>query len=204
MPGRGIAAMIARLSAVLLTLLLLGQSATAEDVTDPNYTTQNLMIFNDRGEVLLQRNFMGWSTPGLRYDKRHSVKASLDELALKYGMTISGVRLSGMFSYQYGYTPAISTRSHYSAALAGGSAKAPAGIDEVRWFSRPDAIAAIAADTQKSPEALIQLSRQILTKPKTIWGASFYIWQVGTVYKSRMTEPFFPLGLTDFRTNPRK
>ncbi|KTE25685.1 MULTISPECIES: hypothetical protein [unclassified Sphingopyxis] len=177
-----------------LTLTTLAPPALAETVEDPNYTTQNLMIYNDRGQVLLQRNFMGWSTPGLRYDKRVSIRQSLGELASNYGLTISDLRLSGLFSYQYGYTPAISTRSHYSATAAGGTATAPKGIDEVRWFDRADAIAAIASDTQKSPPALVAISRQMLSHPETIWSGSFYIWREGEAYLSKVVEPLEPIG----------
>ncbi len=42
-----------------------------------NYTTQSLLVFNAPGEVALQRNFMGWSTPGVRFDTRKSIRASL-------------------------------------------------------------------------------------------------------------------------------
>ncbi len=178
---------------MLVAALMLPGVTQAEDVVDPNYTTQNLMVFDKQGCVLLQRNFMGWSTPGVRYDKRHTIRAGLDELAAKYGITIADVRLSGLFSYQYSYTPAISTRSHYSATLAGGTPKPPEGIDELRWFTPGDAVAAIASHSQKAPPALAELSRQMLTRRDRIWGGSFYIWQDGETYKSRVTEPFYVL-----------
>ncbi|HZF44479.1 MAG TPA: NUDIX hydrolase [Sphingomonadaceae bacterium] len=179
---------------IVLAGALSAQAVAAEAVSDPNYTTQNLLVYNNKGQVLLQRNFMGWSTPGLRYDKRQTIRESLDGLATNYGVSVGNVRLAGMFSYRYGYTPAISTRTHYAAKLAGGTPKAPAGFDEVRWFSPPAALAAVGSASQKSPPALVQLTRQMLTRPETIWGGSFYVWEEDKAYKSRPTEPFHALG----------
>ncbi|PXA96440.1 hypothetical protein DMC47_17520 [Nostoc sp. 3335mG] len=185
--------MIRTLLAIFAMLLWTG-TARAQPVDDPNYTTQNLIIVNDAGEVLLQRNFMGWSTPGARYDKRLTIHEGLADLARTYGVEIGDVRLAGLFSYRYGYTPAISTRSHYRARLTGGSARAPAGFDDLRWFAPDAAIAAIASDSQKSPPALVELMRQMLSRPETIWTGAFYIWQDGETYRSKILEPFAPLG----------
>jgi len=170
--------------------------ATAQPVEDPNYTTQNLMIFNERDQILLQRNFMGWSTPGTRYDKRLTIEESLADLAKTYGVRICRVRLAGLFSYRYGYTSAISTRSHYAARLAGGVAKPPAGFAELRWVDRPIALRLMAENSQKSPPALVELSRQMLTAPDRIWGGAFSIWQEGETYRSRTLQPFQVLGYT--------
>lgn len=41
-----------------LVVALSAQAISAEPI-EPKYATQNLMIFNDKGELLLQRNFMG-------------------------------------------------------------------------------------------------------------------------------------------------
>lgn len=171
-------------------------AAWAEPVEDPNYTTQNLLIYNERGEILLQRNFMGWSTPGTRYDKRLTIRESLDDMAERYGVRLCGVRLAGLFSYRYSYTPAISTRSHYSARLAGGTARPPAGFDELRWVDRDTALKLVGDASQKSPPALIELTRQMLTRPEYIWGGAFTIWQDGEIYQSRMLEPLEMLGQT--------
>ncbi len=182
----------------LLAAGLLAASAIAqaepEPVSEPNYTTQNLIIYNDQGQVLLQRNFMGWSTPGWRYDDRVTLTEGLHQLARRYGVEVSDLRLAGLFTYRYTYTPAMSTRSHYSARLAGGTPKAPQGFEELRWFSPSDAVAAIGDDTQRSPPALVQLSRQMLENPGTIWGGAFHIRQENERYLSEMTEPFHAWG----------
>ncbi|MBL8656707.1 MAG: NUDIX hydrolase [Altererythrobacter sp.] len=171
--------------------------AQAQPVEDPNYTTQNLMIFNARDEILLQRNFMGWSTPGTRYDKRLTIEESLADLAQTYGVRICRVRLAGLFSYRYGYTPAISSRSHYSVRLAGGVAQPPSGFAELRWVDRPTALRLMAESSQKSPPALVELTRQMLTVPDRIWGGAFSIWQEGESYRSRTLQPFEVLGYSD-------
>ena len=182
---------------VAMLPLAIPTPAAAQPVEDPNYTTQNLMIFNERDQILLQRNFMGWSTPGTRYDKRLTIEENLVDLAKTYGVRICRVRLAGLFSYRYGYTPAISTRSHYAARLAGGAAKPPAGFAELRWVDRPAALRLMAESSQKSPPALVELSRRMLTAPDRIWGGAFSIWQEGETYRSRMLQPFQVLGYTE-------
>ncbi len=181
------------LSAVLLAASFIAQ-AEAEPVSEPNYTTQNLIIYNEQGQVLLQRNFMGWSTPGWRYDDRVTLTEGLHQLAGRYGVKITDLRLAGLFTYRYTYTPAMSTRSHYSARLASGTPKAPQGFEELRWFSPSDAVAAIGDDSQRSPQALVQLNRQMLENPETIWGGAFHIRQEDERYLSEMTEPFHAWG----------
>lgn len=188
------------LSAAFLAASSIAQ-ADAEPADEPNYTTQNLIIYNEQGHVLLQRNFMGWSTPGWRYDDRVTLSEGLHQLARRYGVEISDLRLAGLFTYRYTYTPAMSTRSHYSARLVGGTPKAPQGFEELRWFSPRDAVAAIGDDSQRSPQALVQLSRQMLENPDTIWGGAFHIRQEGQRYLSEMTEPFHAWGEQSRRTD---
>ena len=171
-------------------------SALAADAEDPNYTTQNVMILNEEGQILMQRNFMGWSTPGTRYDKRLTIEESLADLAGQYGVQLCDIRLAGLFSYRYSYTPAISTRSHYFARSAGGSARPPKGFDELRWVDRDKVIGLMASDTQKAPPALVELTRKMIQEPGQIWGGAFSIWQEGDLYRSRMVQPFYALGYT--------
>lgn len=187
-----------RIQAFLLALLTCVSplSVAAENAEDPNYTTQNVMILNDQGQILMQRNFMGWSTPGTRYDKRLTIEESLADLAEKYGVQVCDIRLAGLFSYRYSYTPAISTRSHYYVRLAGGSARPPKGFDELRWVDRDKVVGLMASETQKAPPALVELTRKMIEEPDRIWGGAFSIWQEGDLYKSRMVQPFYTLGYT--------
>ena len=171
--------------------------ATAQAVERvENYTTQSLLVYNARGEVALQRNVMGWSTPGVRFDKRESIRRSLDGLAAKYGMTITDIRLAGLFTYEYGFSTAIATRSHYAATLAGGALTAPSDVLEVRWVAPTEAVQLIASASQKSPPSFVMMTAQMLTHPDRIWGGAFHVWQDGEVYKSRVTEPIYELGKT--------
>jgi hypothetical protein len=161
-----------------------------------NYTTQSLLVYNTRGEVALQRNVMGWSTPGVRFDKRESIRTSLDGLAAKYGMRIADVRLAGLFTYEYGFSTAIATRSHYAATLAGGALTAPGDVLEVRWVTPAEAVRLISSASQKSPPSFVAMTTQMLTHPDRIWGGAFHVWQEGEVYRSRVTEPMYELGKT--------
>ncbi len=161
-----------------------------------NYTTQSLLVYNARGEVALQRNALGWSTPGLRFDQRASIRASLDGLASKYGMRIADVRLAGLFTYTYGFSTATATRSHYAAALAGGALAAPGDVLEVRWVAPAEAVRLISSATQKAPPSFVAMTAQMLTRPDVIWGGAFHVWQEGETYRSRVTEPMYELGRT--------
>jgi hypothetical protein len=158
-----------------------------------NYTTQRLLIFNDRDEILLQFNAMGWSTPGQRFDHPLSVRLALDQLAARYGVRIDNVRLAGLLTYEYGYSPAISTRTHYRARLAGGEPKAPDGVQELRWFPRDAAIAAMALESQRAPPSFVEMTTRMLREPGIVWGGAFHVWQEGGVYRSRPLEPMYPL-----------
>ncbi len=161
-----------------------------------NYTTQSLLVYNARGEVALQRNALGWSTPGLRFDQRTSIRASLDGLAAKYGMRITDARLAGLFTYTYGFSTATATRSHYAAALAGGALAAPGDMLEVRWVAPAEAVRLISSASQKAPPSFVAMTAQILTRPDRIWGGAFHVWQEGETYRSRVTEPMYELGRT--------
>ena len=141
-----------------------------------NYTTQSLLVFNARGEVALQRNAMVWSTPGVRFDMWKSIRAPLDRLAAKYGMAIADIRLTGLFTYEYGFSTAIATRSHYAATLAGGALTAPGDVLEVRWAPSAEAVRIISSGSQKLPPSFVAMTTQMLTHSDRIWGGAFHVW----------------------------
>ncbi len=185
----------ARIVARGLLALVMGVACAHAHATDQdeNYTTQRLLIFNERDEVLLQLNAMGWSTPGQRFDRPLSLRAALDELAARYGVRIDDVRLAGLLTYEYGDSPAISSRTHYRARLAGGEPRAPEGVRALRWFPREAAIAAMALDSQRAPPSFVEMTTRMLREPDTVWGGAFHVWQEDGVHRSRALEAMYPL-----------
>lgn len=184
---------------IVLSFFLLGLSALAwasEETIEKesNYVTQRLLIFNGKNEILLQRNAYGWSTSGVRFDQRVSIHQGLDALAQKYGVKIKDVALAGLFSYEYGFTTAISTRSHYRAKLAGGELATPTDMEETAWVAITKAITLIASDSQRSPPSYVAMMTLMLEQPDTIWGGAFHVWQEDGVYKSKVVEAPYALG----------
>lgn len=184
---------------IVLSFFLAGLSelvwATEETIEkEPNYATQRLLIFNGKNEILLQRNAYGWSTPGVRFDQRVSIFQGLNALAQKYGVKIKDVSLAGLFSYEYGFTTAISTRSHYRARLAGGELATPPDMEETAWVSVAEALKLIASDSQRSPPSYVAMTKLMLERPDIIWGGAFHVWQEDGVNKSKVLEASYPLG----------
>jgi hypothetical protein len=190
---------------VLLTLLCVGPSpaiaqasaspATAQPKALDNYTIQRLIILNDRHEVLLERNAMGWMTPALRSTGRQSVKEALRELALSLGVETEQPQLAGLFTYAFDETPIdpahanISFRTHYLARYKSGSLVQPGdGSKEYRWVATDKAPALISMESLRTETALI------LNYPKTLWGGSFLVTFVdGKLQGTRTIEPPYPL-----------
>jgi len=167
--------------------------ASEKEGKEENYITQRLLIFNDRDEVLLQLNGMGWSTPGQRFDRPLSVRAALDELAARYGVRIDDVRLAGLLTHSYGYSPAISTRTHYHARWAGGEPRAPDGVQSLRWFPREEAIVVMALESQRAPPSFVEMTTRMLREPDSVWGGAFHVWEETGIYRSRPLEPMHAL-----------
>lgn len=188
---------VARLLIVLsLAVTPLAGVAAASGDAEPNYTTQQLIITNGDGKVLLQNNAFGWSVPGVRFDARLSIRGSLDALAEKYGLKIDAVSLAGLFTYEYADSNEISTRSYYRATASGGEARAPADTAELAWVTRDEALARIASDSQRSPPSFVQQLSRLLEQPGTIWGGAFRVRNDDGVYRSEVLEEMHPLGRT--------
>ena len=187
----------------VLLLLMCGQIVSAQDTvkvipkqepikkTD-NYTVQYLIILNEKGEVLLQRNKAGWHTLGIRSNENQSVKEALDSLARSIGLIIHTVKLAGLYTYKFEGLPdhkEVSFRTHFTARLKSGKLIQPNDVDrEYRWTSTKEAMEKITFESLKLETS------QILKSPKTIWGGSFLIiWKDDKFMGSRVLEEPYSL-----------
>lgn len=159
-----------------------------------NYTIQRLIVTNDKGEILLEKNAFGWMTPALRSSKRESVKEALNGLASELGLRVEAIQLAGLYTYQFDETPpnpehaAISFRSHYTAKYVSGEVVPPKDGKEYQWVARGEVAKRIGMDSLRTE------TMQILEHPDTLWGGSFLITFKGDkLESSRPLEAPYPL-----------
>jgi hypothetical protein len=157
-----------------------------------SYTVQYLIIFNDKGEVLLQKNKAGWHTFAIRSNKSQSVKEAMDSLANSVGLTINSLRLAGLYVYKFEGLPdhkEASFRTHFTARLGGGELMQPIDPDrEYRWVPLEEAVEKITFESLKLETS------QILNEPKKVWGGTFLIlWKDGQFLGSKVLEKPYPL-----------
>lgn len=186
-----------------LLLLMCGQTVSGQDTvkvipkqepikkTD-NYTVLYLIILNENGEVLLQKNRAGWHTLGVRSNENQSVREALDSLANSIGLTIQSVKLAGLYTYKFEGLPdhkEVSFRTHFTAKFKSGKLIQPNDVDrEYRWTSIKEAMEKITF------ESLRLETSQILKNPETIWGGSFLIiWKDDKFIGSRVLEEPYSL-----------
>jgi len=175
---------------IFLAILSINFQSFSQSVHDDpihNFTVQRLIVLNDKGEMLLSLDQHVWVPLSFVYERSQYVKESLDSLANAYGVTIKDIELRGQFSYKYDYHPHSTMRNFYVAKYAGGNAKVPEGLDEVKWVKVEDAIDLI------NVIAIREISQQIIEDPNVIWGGSFLVSRVGKDHPTRMVGTFYPL-----------
>lgn len=167
-----------------------GEVKEAKEVD--NYTIQYLIIWNSRGEILLQKNKAGWHTLAMRSNKSQSIKEAMDSLANSIGLKIELLRLAGLYVYKFDGLPdhkEASFRTHFTARLASGELVQPDDPErEYRWVPVKEAIEKITFESLKLE------TTQILKEPDKIWGGTFLIlWKDGKFLGSRVLEKPYQL-----------
>lgn len=161
-----------------------------------NYTVQRLIIFNNKKEILMQRNRFGWFTPSIRSNENQSLKEGLDSLTKAIGITIEPIKLAGIFTYKYDglsdHIGLVSYRTHYTTKYISGELiqyKDPKDSTRLyKWMPIKEALDAI------SMKALQEETTQIIQHPKKIWGGSFLLSFKNEVLDSiKMVETFYSL-----------
>lgn len=157
-----------------------------------NYTVQYLIVFNERKEILLQKNNAGWHTLAMRSTESQSIKEAMDSLAKSAGLTIHSLKLAGLYTYKFEGLPdhrQVSFRTHYTAELNSGNLIKSAGSDrEYHWVPVKEAMDKLTFESLKLETS------QILKYPEKIWGGTFLIiWKDDKFVGSRVLEEPYPL-----------
>lgn len=166
-------------------------TAVAKNEKTDNYTIQRLIVFNDKKEILMEKNANGWMTPALRSNEDESLIEGLNNLAAEIGISIDSIRLAGVFTYKFqglaDHPAAVSFRTHYAARYKGGALASPKD-KEYQWLPVREALEKIGMATLRAETA------QIVKFPKTVWGGSFLlVFKNGKLDSSKTLEEIYPL-----------
>lgn len=167
------------------------KQATLIDKTD-NYTIQRLIVFNNKNEILMEHGRSGWMTPALRSNLEQSLKEGLDSLSALIGISISPVKLAGIFTYKYQNLldhKGMSYRTHYTAKYKSGALIQPKLTGrEYRWLPIKEALDRIGFEPLKRETA------QMIRFPKVIWGGAFLLsYKEGNLESMKIIEDFYAL-----------
>lgn len=176
---------------ILTILFLVGTMSFAQEIGNDSYTIQRLLIFNSKGEMLLEKHVNGWMTPALRHNSKMTTNEGLNNLASEFGLKISTPKLAGIFMFISEYKPQSSFRQHYVCNLVGGELKLPEGKLETKWFEPQIAIEMMSLPNAKLIGSVREMTEQILNYPKVIWGGTFTLWKENGVTKYRTSENFY-------------
>ncbi len=191
-------ALLTTIALLFTTQFVLGQDTTKSiEKKEPikkidNYTVQYLIILNDKGEILLQKNPAGWHTLALRSNESRSIKEAMDSLAHSIGLTIHSLKLAGLYTYKFEGLPdhkESSFRMHFTAKVKNGQLIQPAEPDRTyQWIPIKEAIEKLTF------ESLRLETSQILQYPRKIWGGTFLIiWKDDKFIGSKVIEEPYPL-----------
>ncbi len=175
-------------------LALFSHKAFSQDTKGDTYTIQRLIIYNEKGEILLEKHKNGWMTPALRHNTKLNTNKGLEKLALEFGLKISTPKLAGIFMFISEYKPQSSFRQHYVCKMTKGELKLPEEKLDVQWFDPQNAIEMMSLPDAKLIGAVGDMTKQILNYPKIIWGGTFTLWKENGVTKYKTSENFYSIG----------
>ena len=174
-------------------LALLGVKSFAQDTGKDTYTIQRLIIYNQNGEILLEKHKNGWMTPALRHNSKITTNKGLNNLASEFGLRISSPKLAGIFMFISEYKPQSSFRQHYVSTLMDGDLKLPEGKLDATWFKPYKAIEMMSLPDTRLIFAVRDMTEQILNYPEIVWGGTFTLWKENGKTKYKTTENFYPI-----------
>ncbi len=180
----------------VLTVLLMMLSATvirAQETGNDSYTIQRLIVFNDAGQVLLEKNDFGWMTPALRHNTQTSINDGIKNLAAEFGLDVTRPKLAAIFMFMTDYKPKSQFRQHYIAERIDGQLKVPENKRDAQWFTISKAIEMMSLPDTKAPLVIRDMTQQILNYPAVIWGGTYMLSKENDVISYRITENFYPL-----------
>ena len=180
-------------SLLLLVLILFALSSSAQETGNDSYTIQRLLIYNQQGEILLEKNDFGWMTPALRHNSKVSIKDGLIDLAADFGLYISSPKIAGIFMFISDYKPISQFRQHYSARLVDGKLNVPENKKDAKWFPISKAIEMMSLPETKAPLVIRDMTKQLVYYPEIIWGGTFSLSKKNDIISYTILEAFHPL-----------
>lgn len=178
---------------LLAFVILSGLISFAQETGNDSYTIQRLLIYNQKGEVLLENNDFGWMTPALRHNSKVTIKDGLMNLASEFGLKVSSPRIAGIFMFISDYKPISQFRQHYSCKSVDGQLKVPENKQNAKWFSISKAIEMMSLADTKAPLVIRDMTKQLLYYPKIIWGGTFLLSKKDGKLSYTTIENFYPL-----------
>ena len=174
-------------------IILFAMNSFAQDSNNDSYTIQRLIIFNQKGEILLEKHKNGWMTPALRHNSKVNMNQGLHNLASEFGLKISTPNLAGNFMFISEYKPQSSFRQHFTANLVGGELELPKGKLDAQWFTPSKAIEMMSLPDAKLIFAVRDMTQQVLNYPEIIWGGTFTLWKENDKTHYKTSENFYPI-----------
>lgn len=179
--------------ATIFLLSIVTMSVFAQETGNDTYTIQRLLVFNEKGKVLLEKHENGWMTPALRHNTIVSTNEGLKQLATSFGLEISTIQLAGNFMFLPEYKPQASYRQHYTSKKVSGELKIPEGKLDAQWFTPKKAIEYMSLPDTKLIFAIKDMTKQILENPETLWGGTFKLWKVENKTQYKLSEEFYAI-----------
>lgn len=178
---------------LLSFIILFGLELFAQETGNDSYTIQRLLIYNQKGEILLEKNDFGWMTPALRHNSKTTIRDGLMNLAFEYGLKISSPKIAGMFMFMSDYKPISQFRQHFSCKLIDGELKVPESKEDAQWFSISRAIEMMSLPDTKAPLVIRDMTKHLLYYPEIIWGGTFMLSKEEGIIKYEIIENFYPM-----------
>ena len=178
---------------LLSFIILFGLESFAQETGNDSYTIQRLLIYNQKGEILLEKNDFGWMTPALRHNSQTTIKEGLMNLASEYGVKINSPKIAGIFMFMSDYKPISQFRQHFSCKIVDGKLKVPENKKDAQWFSISRAIEMMSLQETKAPLVIRDMTKQLLYYPEIIWGGTFLLSKKEGKITYKTTEGFYPL-----------
>lgn len=156
-----------------------------EQKTD-NYSFVKLYVTNEKNQVLLVKWDGQWEIAGSRYNDPVSVRKFTSKIAGDMGITISDVKLCGLFTQKWQGNPNATIMHYYKARYIGGELKVPADCTDIKWFSFEEAMKVIPYPIMTS------MMQQINKHPQKVIGAAFERYKdANNISQHRVLEDFY-------------
>lgn len=175
----------------LLLLICVGliNNIKAQQASPSNQTVIRLTIIKDNDKILMRKTQYGWMTPAVYFNERQTIAEILDSISDTYDLSISKPNLKGLFTYKYDFKPTADIRQLYVANYVGGQLRSQVGEEEIYWMPINEALDKL----ESTVSSLMQITKQVLDYPDTLWGGAFILYKEDNGMKSRIEEDFYPL-----------